>query len=443
MRKIGSSLLVLLAATLWGCGGSNPQPISSQDFYSHDNISESPFSTVDNPGALPPREPHAIPSPPIAPTPPPSHGISESIQQAFPPPSPQEAPTTQPLAIVPTTQPSTQPAALATSAPTIVPYQYMTLGTVVAKVDGTPIYANKVLQRDATVLRDLAREYDIQRFQTAARDRIDKTTHELIYDQLEYAAAERELDSDHKNMAQALTQQWRQRMITQAGGSLEVARRRSAAQGEDFNDRVQDEHRYYMVVIYQMEKIHPQVQVTAADMRRYYQAHLQSEFSKPDKATVLIIHTDPSDLGDDLAQTKIQDFRSRAIAGEDFAALAKLQSSNIFWQPRTIERGSFALTNVESAIWKMSPGSVSDTIQDNGGYYLVKLISIDKGGVTPFEDEAVQDGIHRVLESQQLQDLEQQERMKLLENAVVIPDPPRIDATLDMAMQNYAFWAKQ
>jgi hypothetical protein len=47
------------------------------------------------------------------------------------------------------------------------------------------------------------------------------------------------------------------------------------------------------------------------------------------------------------------------------------------------------------------------------------------------------------LESQQLQDLEQQERMKLLENAVVIPDPPRIDATLDMAMQNYVYWAKQ
>jgi len=198
-----------------------------------------------------------------------------------------------------------------------------------------------------------------------------------------------------------------------------------------------------MVLLYQMRKIEPQIQVTASDMRRYYQAHLKSDFSTPDRATVLIIHTDPSDLGDDLAQSKIQDFRKRALAGEDFAALAKLQSSSLFWEPRPIERGSFALTKVDQQIWQMFPGQISDVIEDSGGYYLVKLVSLQKGGVQPFEDEAVQDRIRELLRTQQRQKIQEQELQKLLDNAVVTSDPAMIDAAVDMAMQNYPRWSKK
>jgi len=318
----------------------------------------------------------------------------------------------------------------------------MELGTVVAVVNGTPIFANKVLRRDATVLGELARQYDLRRFQVAARDRIDKTTQELVYDELRYAAAERTLESKDKELAAILTERWRTRKITEAGGSLEVARRRALAEGEDFNEQVEDQHRFYLVQIYLTRKIEPRVQVTAGDMRRYYQANLASRFSQPDKAVVWILHTDPSDLGRALAMDKIHDFRRRALAGEDMAGLAKLQNSPLFAEPRTVERHSFALTNVEDQIWTMNPGDVSDVIEDRGGFYVVKLVSRVHGGVRSFEDEAVQDEIRQTLRGEQLRKLEQEDVQRLLENAVVRTDPQMIDAAVQMAMENYPRWAK-
>jgi len=438
MWRKGTWLIALLLAR---CGGSNPQPVSPEEFYSRHTVSEAPMSVTDQPGAVPQRDVQAEPpAPPLAPLGG-SAGISEGVRRTFPQPSEVEGAATRP-SVAATTNPTTGPTTLPATRAALPGGQYMELGTVVAVVNGTPIFANKVIRRDAAVLGELARQYDLPRFQLAARDRIDKTTQELVYDELRYAAAERTLESKDKELAAILTERWRTWMINEAGGSLEVARRRALAQGEEFNEQVEDQHRFYLVQIYLTRKIEPRVQVTAGDMRRYYQANLETRFSKRDRASVWIIHTDSSDLGRKLAQDKINDFRRRALAGEDMAALAKLQNSPLFAEPRTIERHSFALTHVEDAIWKMNVGEVSDVIEDRGGFYIVKLISRENGGVRSFEDEAVQDEIRQTLHAQQLRQLEQEDVQRLLENAVVHTDPQMIDAAVLMAMQNYPRWAK-
>jgi peptidyl-prolyl cis-trans isomerase C len=434
------------AILLAGCGGSDTQPLSPQDFYSTSSeTSSAPLGPTDQPGVLSPREPHQIEEPLENVEPPPARGgISPGVEQTFATPTTRSA-----LAAIaqPSTLPSAQPelASTETSTDQTLPPsdQYMTLGTVVAEVNGTPIFANKVLRRDATVLRELAKDYDIQRFEEAARDRIDKTTDELVYDELEYAAAERELDKNDKQLAEILTEKWRQRQITEAGGSLEIARRRAAAEGEDFDDRVDDQHRFLMILLYRTRKIDPRVQVTAEEMREYYRSHLASQFTKLDKATVWILNADPADLGDDVALAKMKDYQRRLRSGEDFAQIAQAQNSSVFSQEQTIERHSFVLQNVENAIWAMQPGQVSGIITDRGGYYLIKVDTLDRGGVQPFEDEAVQDQIRAKLRSQQLQKLQDEEMQKLRDNAVVRSDPSMIDAAVEMALQNYPKWSKE
>jgi parvulin-like peptidyl-prolyl isomerase len=423
---IGLSLSLLV-----GCSGEHPRPLSADQFYSSQQaIGSSPLSGVDQSGELPSRDTQAQPPlPPLSPG-----GVNQGIPPAIP--------TTRGtlLAVHAGTQPTTQSAS---SEPAFPTEQYLTLGTVVAVVGETPIYANDVIRRDAPILRELAREYDASRFEIAARERIDETTRELEYDELQYEAAMKSLDNSDKETADRLTDMWRERMITEAGGSLEVARRRAMAEGKDFQQEVQDEHRAFLIQIYQARTVYPQVEVTATDKRRYYQTHFATEFSKPDKATVWIIHTDPSDIGADLALSKIQDFRKRALAGEDFATMAKSQDSSVFTDPKEIERHSFALVKVEDAIWNLQPGGVSDVIQDTGGYYLVKMVSLDKGGVRPFEDETVQDDITRTLRSQELQKLNQELLNRLLENAVIRSNPDMVDAAVEMAMQNYAKWSQK
>jgi hypothetical protein len=426
---------VVFIALLWGCGsGDHPRPLSPDQFYAPQGIGAQPLSGYDLPGEIPPRDTQN--EPPAAPL---AAGGFNGGYSSPAPASLQER-TQGGLAIRTTTRPATQPSGYSAGYPT---GQYLTLGTVVAVVGETPIYANDVIRRDAPILREYAREYDADRFEIAARERIDETTHELVVNQLQYDAALKALDNSDKENADRLTNMWRQRQITEAGGSLEVARRRAQAQGEDFNQQVEDMHRFYLVQIYEARDIMPQVQVTASDKRRYYQTHLATDFSTPDHATVWIINTDPSDLGHDLALSKIEGFRKRGLAGEDFAVMAKSQSSSVFTEPKDIERNSFALTKVEAAIWTLQPGQISNVIEDQGGFYIVKMISLEKGGVRPFEDEAVQDEITRTLRTQQLGKLNEEMMNRMLENAVVRTDPEMVDAAVDMVMQNYAKWSQK
>ena len=107
--------------------------------------------------------------------------------------------------------------------------QYLTLGGVVAEVNGTPIYANKVLALNEIPFRVKAKQLDARRFQYQAMIDIKKTVRELIQGELEYAAAQRNLDPDDRRLADAATMYWRSQKITAAGGSLELARRASLA----------------------------------------------------------------------------------------------------------------------------------------------------------------------------------------------------------------------
>ena len=103
----------------------------------------------------------------------------------------------------------------------------MILGSVVVVVNGTPIYANKVLRKDIDVLRGYAKQMDIVRFEDAARAQIERTVEELVKDELEVAAAERTLDPKDIQLAHVFTTLWSQNQIAQAGGSEQVARLRA------------------------------------------------------------------------------------------------------------------------------------------------------------------------------------------------------------------------
>ena len=87
--------------------------------------------------------------------------------------------------------------------------------------------------------------------------------------------------------------QWRQKEITAAGGSLELARQRWAAQGWDFDERVKQQFHTHMAQLYYQKHIIPLIQVTAADIRAYYNANRETEFTKHGAAKFRVIKIDP------------------------------------------------------------------------------------------------------------------------------------------------------
>jgi parvulin-like peptidyl-prolyl isomerase len=329
--------------------------------------------------------------------------------------------------------------------------EYMTLGAVVVTVNGNPIYANKVLSDIAPVLAVKAREVDSSRFQGVVEDEVQKQLSVLVRTELEFAAAQRNLDEHDRNLANQLTMQWREQQITQAGGSVEQARSRARADGRDFDDLVQEQYRVEMRRIYFQKKEFPKVQVSADDMRQYYAQHQDQIFTQRAEAkfSMIKIGFDASG-GRDQALAKITALRQRLTKGEDFSQIAGtvnddeslLAGKGAVESGDWIDRGAFAKEKVEDAVWKLKPGETTPVVEDGDAFYIAKLVDKKEGRVRSFEEADVQALIKRALEAQQFDALRDKAFADLQKEAIIYPDHPQIEPVVEMAMQMYPIWTK-
>jgi hypothetical protein len=371
--------------------------------------------------------------------------------------------TTQPSAS--TTRPSSLTIALPSTAPSVAALptetepslatgQYMPLGGVVAEVNGTPIYVNKVLQLVWPSLRNDAKQYDAQQFAEDARTLILRQEQNLISDELFFAAAQRSLDDSDKKLATALTAHWRQDQVTQAGGSVEVARRLAASNGDNFDQLVEDKYREYMIILYRQRKFFPLLEPTAEEMRQYYQANID-QFSTAAEAVIDVLGINPQLLRSDtpeedkqLAFDRAKQAHDRAATGETFATLFKEFNNDPGIDALThgtgnlgsLRRGSLNVKEIEDAVWNLTPGHVTDVINVNGVLYLGKMESRTEGVVQPFESEDTQNKIRDTIKRQRFAKFTDIESHRLQDQSIIREDDGMIDTAVDMAVQNYKTW---
>jgi hypothetical protein len=151
----------------------------------------------------------------------------------------------------------------------------MTIGGLLAEVNSTPIYADKVLAQIAHVLAARARKSSSrEKFREAAKQEVRDQVQKLVTLELEYAAAQRNLDQHDRGFAADLTADWRRHKIAEAQGSEALARKRAAEQGISLEDMVDEQYRFFMSQIYYQKRLVPRIQVTVNDMRRYYYQHV-------------------------------------------------------------------------------------------------------------------------------------------------------------------------
>jgi parvulin-like peptidyl-prolyl isomerase len=439
-RTVCHLCLIGLTAAVTACDSDKVQPVMPQDFYARHTSAVTPISPLDRPGVIPLPDSHsqAPPTPPGS-----SDAAAEPTENDLRPLPSASPPATMPgiSFAVPSTQPTTQPS--------MASDQYMTLGNVVIVVNGTPIFANKVLRLDVDILRGYAKQMDIIRFEDAARSQIERTVEQQTDDELEVAAAERTLDPKDIQLARALTTLWSQNQIAQAGGSEQVVRLRAHASGEDFEDQERDMYRRYLQELYYWKKISPEINITAEDERRYYRAHLD-QFTTPTQASIILIEASPDRLDGDAAAAKsrLWKIRQRAAAGEDFADYGRRQNDlpgatgdQGTGGQMTIKPNTLVLSKVEAEIWKTPPGQISDVIEDNGDFYIFKVLTRDQGGTKSFADRAVQEAITKRLSDIQRIQRRDAELLKLRTEAICSPE--NLESVVEMAKQNYPQWSKQ
>lgn len=329
---------------------------------------------------------------------------------------------------------------------TVAPGVFMTIGGVVAEVNSVPIYADKVVSDLEVDLAAKARNLSEARFREYAAEELRKQVTENIEREMLFAAADRLLDQASKEQAKYIAEQWRQQEITKAGGSIETARRRYAEHGRDFDKLVEEAYRDALSKLLLRKHILPRIQVTAAEMRQYYEANREKEYTVRDAAQFEMIEIDPVKVGGTaLAKEKIEDLRARAAAGEDVTALAKfstgpqLRSSagELPW----FERNAFALPAVEEAVWKLDPGEVTPVIEERGRFYIARLERKRPARVIPFEEEATQDEIRQKLWDAKFQPLYREMIEDLRRESIVRTEPAMLESALEIAMQRYHQWA--
>lgn len=335
---------------------------------------------------------------------------------------------------------STKPAESVVS---VVPGQFMTIGGVIAEVNGNPIYADDVLRTVDPVLSARAKELELPQFKAAAAKEIDNQVNDMIRAEVEYAAANRNCDGGDKQLAETLTTIWRDKQITAAKGSIEEARKRAREQtGRSFDDLLKEQFRLNLTRVYYQKRLIPRIQITAADMRQYYEHNKDTLFSEKQTITFRVIKINKDT---DNALTKATALLSQIKAGADFGKLAGEHNDDTLLKSKeglieNMAKGSYRNEAIEKALWDMQPGEVTPVMQFSDGYYLAKLEKKTGGSQKMFEDDEVQKKIMDELRASQFSKMRNEIFAAQERDSVVSKNPRMYQSTIEMATSNYNAW---
>jgi parvulin-like peptidyl-prolyl isomerase len=376
--------------------------------------------------------------------------------------------------------PSTAPAPVADNTPpTIGPSgpgggvaQYLTAGAVIAEVNGRPIYADQVLESLTPALATEAKQRDLKSFTEFAAYQIGiKVFRDLIPAEVLYATASEGLTADERARVDAIIMGLRQQQVTAAQGSESLARRRAEAEGVGFDEQLRDLSRLVTSQMWIQRKVRPRVNVTADEMREYYDRHVATEFTETAMARYRVIRINAKDMdadlekGRSLAIDKIKAMHDQAASQSD-AEFAKMagsinhdpglrKASGLVGAAEGSPQGTYAVTPVEEAVWKLQPGEVTEPIQVGDSYFIARLEMRKPGHVKPFEDQEVQARIKTEIEDPLIASRTEELKQNLWRAGVVYPDPnsvrdpdkraemveEMIRPVVEMAIQKYPEWA--
>ncbi|HEX9723248.1 MAG TPA: peptidylprolyl isomerase [Vicinamibacteria bacterium] len=151
------------------------------------------------------------------------------------------------------------------------------------------------------------------------------------------------------------------------------------------------------------------IEVTAEHKQTFYQQNLE-RMKEPEQVRLshILVSADENATPEqrDQAKKKTEDIRARAMAGEDFATLARENSDDpgskanggeLPW----VGRGD-TVPPFEAAAFALSPGEISEVVETRYGYHVIKLAERKEGGVVTFEQ--AEPRIEQVLRDQAIQE---------------------------------------
>ena len=148
----------------------------------------------------------------------------------------------------------------------------------------------------------------------------------------------------------------------------------------------------YIAIEYLKKEVANKVEVSEEDIKAYYESH-KDEFKTPEmvRSRHILIKTDPSASDNDKknAKEKAEDILKKIKSGEDFAKLASDISDDTGSKPKGGELGFFPkgrmVKSFEDAAFSLNPGEVSEIVETQFGYHIIKVEEKKEPGMEPFD----------------------------------------------------------
>ncbi len=154
------------------------------------------------------------------------------------------------------------------------------------------------------------------------------------------------------------------------------------------------------------KQISPTISVTDEDTRAFYDENPQLfDVEEQVRARHIIFNVTLRDNAETVAaaRAKAEEARRRALAGEDFAALARELSEEPETAPRGGDLGFFTRTQTApqfaNAAFALEPGGISPVVRTEYGFHVIKVEEKRAAGPVPYDE--VKDRIRGLLVQQQ------------------------------------------
>jgi len=268
----------------------------------------------------------------------------------------------------------------------------------IVTVNGKAVTDQELNGRVALAMRPYASRLASQSPQYAAE--VQKRVRQGV---LENLVAERLLDEQVAAAKIQATDAELEAEITKSGAqqtppfTLEEFKKRVEASGRSYDDWKRESlrgmgYRKLMEPVWTAKAA-----VSDEEAKQYYDSHAK-EFETPEmvRASHILALSQPKDPNADpnqvkaAAKAKAEKLLKQVKDGGDFAAIAKENSEDPGSAAQGGDLGFFARGRMvppfEQAAFSMKPGQISDLVETNYGYHIIKVTDHKDAGTTPFED---------------------------------------------------------
>jgi hypothetical protein len=276
-------------------------------------------------------------------------------------------------------------------------------------VRGEYISVDDVVTGAARPLRRLAesnppRRAFIRQAAGIVQDRLRREVNQLAV----LGQARRDLNEQQLGIVHQQVDEFRREMIASAGGSRRTLDAKLAEEGTTLSAELAALERDLILRLYWRQKLDQAIVINRRALWNYYQKNL-AQFTTPRKVQMQILAFEIEDLlGEDArnptnAQRMLARGRALELArqatkalaeGEEFAKVARQLSTGAMasrggvWP--VMEAGNYKQQKVEQVAFGLGEGEVSDIIETEEGYYVVKALTVQPGRVTPFAEAQVE-----------------------------------------------------